>query len=141
VRELARARDIVGLQEICNADIDASTEAVYELIALVDSAEAIALCKRLEKNDRLWIAAYDAITAREKKGIITYVKEVARSSDPWRRSLSYILCKRARWPDLVDLAKKDVDDQTKISFPNQPEDEKTLGQIAKKYIVSLAEPR
>jgi hypothetical protein len=136
IQSLVSTRDIAGLLTIVNEDGERSCEAIIELMYLMKPSEAVKFCSSFEYTDGRWFVAFDCVSSLPKTEAINYLKQVVTSPESWLRGMCYRSCLQAGWDDLIACASRDCDNETLVGFPNQPHDEHTVGDIAKKYIAA-----
>jgi hypothetical protein len=133
-KPVGSSREIEALRILCNSDDPQSADAVMQLIPRLSPIESITFCRELEPKSYKWIMAIDTLASHPKSSVISYFAELAASPAPIIRCFVYKLCIKRDWDDYLLQAQYDQDNQTTIILVNQADDEKTLGQIAVKYI-------
>jgi hypothetical protein len=139
IEELGEQGDTEALAAIYHADFTCSSWAAQEMVLHLPADQAVGFCKSFPINSLNWRAAFSVLNYHPKEAVIDYVKVMAQNRIPRVRCCCYDLCRQAGWNDLLEQAQLDRYDQTYLVSPNQLADERTLGQIAEKYIRSVSD--
>jgi hypothetical protein len=134
VNKLGNKRDFAALESIFKSkdpDIPDRSYAVTVYALKLGHDKIIAFCKQFKEGSGDWEAAFYVLDNYPKKDVISYIKRLAKSPDPWIRGLCYRVCDKAKWDDLLELARKD--ESNKTFFPQLRLGE-TLGDVAARYI-------
>jgi hypothetical protein len=131
---LVSTQEINALRKLCKSNDERSINAIGDLIPLLSPKSAIKFCRELDPPSYKWVMALYSLPAHPKSSIISYITELAASPDPVIRCFVYKICTRMEWDDCLQQAKLDQHNTTEIVLINQADDEKTLGQIATKYL-------
>jgi HEAT repeat protein len=138
IDSLAARKDWKGLLAIADADINGSEDALGVYCRQLDAARAIALCKGYRHQSWKWEIAFASLQAHPRKLVISYVKQVADSPSAAVRCHCYSLCKAAGWDDLVDEARRDLENpEPFVTISPSPSGPLAVGDVAKEYIQSL----
>jgi hypothetical protein len=136
IEELGRKKDYVSLLAILNANFVESEIAAEKYCEILDSEKAIVFCSNLDLGSIKWRAALVGLSNHPKKKVIGYIKQIATSSIPEVRWRCYTVCGRKKWDDLVEQAKTDLGNKSRIEIPKIFES--TIGQVARRYIEGVS---
>ncbi|MBI1916598.1 MAG: hypothetical protein HYS12_17960 [Planctomycetes bacterium] len=144
VGELGARRDFDALRAIYNSSFPCSSFAAGEYARRLEADKVVAFCNSLplrSANCPLlsanWRAAVYALRCHPRAKVIDYLRKLAESPSPDVRYLCYSVCMGERWGDLVEVARKDIDNYSEVNLPNLGEDELTIAQTARKYIQKI----
>lgn len=138
IEQLGKTRQFACLKAIYEADISApaAMAAAEATCHYLDTPDAIMFCTQFELDSDIGSAALTGLCHHPKQKVIGYIKQLASSSNPRVRGTCYWLCQTAKWDDLVDTAKSDLNSRAycgpslNMNFILGPR----LGTIAEEYI-------
>jgi hypothetical protein len=130
VQELGKQNNLAALEQLCEAGFGYA-RTVY--IETLDAKAAVRYCMRFPAGSSQWVYASWGLDAHQKSAVIGYIKDVCRKGDGPVRAECYSLCLKAGWDDLLESAKRDVDDMTPMSDAIG----RTVGSRARQYIKVL----
>jgi hypothetical protein len=136
INRLAEAKDAAALRRIIDADLGCSSWAVFHYAGLLDTKEALALCRRYEPLSSNWVSAFTSLGWRKKSDVIEYVKEVANSDHPYLRYYCYLVCEAQGWGELLELARQDLGSMIPL-YLQGAKIGSVLGSTAYRYVRSV----
>lgn len=96
----------------------------------LESKEAVLFCMQWKPGSEEWEAATWGLTTRRRANVCPYLKQMCRKGSPAVRRWCYAICCKAGWQELVEYAKKDINDKTQMADAIGV----TLGFEARQYI-------
>lgn len=132
IEQLGNERNLKALEELCSANYG---YAITVYTQILDAKRAIRFCTSFPVGSYQWENAFWGLSSHRKTAVIKYVKSVCLTKDPWARGSCYSLCLKAGWDDLIENAKRDVDNET----PMLEAIGDTLGRRARRYLELLPE--
>lgn|SRR5262245_31709793 len=133
IRELGRKNDLRSLEMIYSAEFRISAYAASVASRMVDDKDVVSFCAQFPRNSRKWCAAFYSLSARPKAFVIQYIQQVCDSGDSLLRYHCYRVCSDAKWDDLREKARADIDSKT-MFHPPQYRGTVSLGDVARQYI-------
>jgi hypothetical protein len=133
IKALGRKKDLSTLAAIARSDLADRDLAAATYVLKADTDSALLFCISLDLKSNCWEAAFWNLKSHPRAKVIGYIKQVCSSRRREVRYLCYTICAEKRWDDIVDEARRDLNDSGGLGLRNVGLEE-TLGGAAKQYL-------
>jgi hypothetical protein len=143
VERLGKNKDFESLAAIYQSTVYNHEYAANVATENMPHDKAVAFCSKFEPFSQNWKAAFRALKSHPKEAVIAYVKKLGMSSNPYIRVQCYELCMRAGWDDLVEAAKRDLNNPLPVCLCpiNALGNRETVGWHADIYVGTIEQKR